>query len=174
MSAGHTQERGACVVVYGPQGCGKTTYKEQLRVLFGCGHVVDHCDESAYQSAQTSKGTLFLTNCNPPLKRRDDPPDRFRIVFFPDALGMLRESQRAAKVIAAREHTHGNYINNAHIAQRLKEVMRDGRNWNATLSNSQRESLEQIATKIARILSGDPNHVDSWLDIAGYAQLCVP
>jgi len=28
-----------------------------------------------------------------------------------------------------------------------------------------------IFSKIARILNGDPNHLDSWTDIAGYATL---
>ena len=30
-----------------------------------------------------------------------------------------------------------------------------------------------IAVKIARILNGDPNHFDSWIDIAGYATLAA-
>jgi hypothetical protein len=41
------------------------------------------------------------------------------------------------------------------------------------LSNSQQESLDMIFHKIGRILNGDPNYVDSWVDIAGYAQLIV-
>jgi len=28
-----------------------------------------------------------------------------------------------------------------------------------------------IAHKIGRILNGDPNYADSWIDIAGYAKL---
>ena len=39
------------------------------------------------------------------------------------------------------------------------------------LSPDQREALEMIAHKIARILNGDPDYADSWHDIAGYAQL---
>jgi hypothetical protein len=35
----------------------------------------------------------------------------------------------------------------------------------------QREALEMIAHKIARIINGDPNYADSWVDIAGYAKL---
>jgi hypothetical protein len=35
----------------------------------------------------------------------------------------------------------------------------------------QREALEGVFTKIARILSGDPNHKDHWSDIAGGAHL---
>jgi len=39
------------------------------------------------------------------------------------------------------------------------------------LNNDQREALEMIAHKIARILNGDPNYADNWIDIAGYATL---
>jgi hypothetical protein len=35
----------------------------------------------------------------------------------------------------------------------------------------QRESLDMIQHKISRILNGDPNIVDSWADIAGYAHI---
>jgi hypothetical protein len=35
----------------------------------------------------------------------------------------------------------------------------------------QREALDMIAHKIARIINGDPDYADSWVDIAGYATL---
>lgn len=35
----------------------------------------------------------------------------------------------------------------------------------------QKEALSMIFSKIARILNGDPDHIDSWHDIAGYATL---
>ena len=41
------------------------------------------------------------------------------------------------------------------------------------MSNVQREALHMICSKLARIANGDPNHVDSWHDIAGYATLVV-
>jgi hypothetical protein len=31
--------------------------------------------------------------------------------------------------------------------------------------------LDMIFTKVGRILNGDSNHIDSWIDIAGYATL---
>jgi hypothetical protein len=39
------------------------------------------------------------------------------------------------------------------------------------LDNDQIEALEMIFSKLARILNGDPNYADSWIDIAGYATL---
>jgi hypothetical protein len=35
----------------------------------------------------------------------------------------------------------------------------------------QLQALDMIATKISRIVNGNPNHTDSWTDIAGYATL---
>ena len=39
------------------------------------------------------------------------------------------------------------------------------------LDNDQLEALDMIVHKIARIVNGDPNYSDSWVDIAGYAKL---
>jgi hypothetical protein len=54
----------------------------------------------------------------------------------------------------------------------MKWEWRKAEGWKR-LSVGQREALEMIAHKIARILSGDPNHKDHWEDIAGYAELVV-
>jgi hypothetical protein len=74
-------------------------------------------------------------------------------------------------LLAAREHTHGNFEATALIAQRFKDVARNTPNWGAKLTDVQREALEGVFTKVARILSGDPNHKDHWSDIAGGAHL---
>ena len=72
--------------------------------------------------------------------------------------------------IEARHETHGDYTNTAQVSQHLKTTMRNARNWNR-LSNDKRESLDMIMTKVARIMSGEPNEPDHWLDIEGYAKL---
>jgi hypothetical protein len=76
----------------------------------------------------------------------------------------------AAKIIKERAKTHGDYSANAHVAQGLKEHMRASARW-ALLTEDMRESLELIATKIGRILSGNAHHVDHWRDGAGYFEL---
>ena len=73
-------------------------------------------------------------------------------------------------ILDEREKTHGEYYRNAMMAQELKDVLRRGKNWK-TLDDTQRETLEMIASKIGRILSGNPHEVDHWKDIAGYATL---
>lgn len=65
---------------------------------------------------------------------------------------------------------YGAFVDNAEITQRLKHVMRQHSGW-GDLRLSQAEALEMIAHKIGRILNGDPNYIDSWHDIGGYAGL---
>ena len=73
-------------------------------------------------------------------------------------------------LLTDRERTHGIFKDTASLAQSLKDVMRSSKNW-GRLSDSQKEALEQDATKTARILSGDFNFRDHWDDKGGYAQL---
>ena len=73
-------------------------------------------------------------------------------------------------VLSDRQSTYGSFEAVAQVAQTLKASMAASKNW-PRLRPHQRESLEMIASKIARILNGDPAHSDSWVDIAGYAQL---
>ena len=68
-----------------------------------------------------------------------------------------------------RGKRYGKFVNHARISQNLKEAMIDG-NW-GDLAADQKEALEMIVHKIARILNGDPDYDDSWHDIAGYATL---
>ena len=81
------------------------------------------------------------------------------------------EDQLRLPILAEREATHGNFAATALIAQRFKDVSKNTPNWNGNLTDVQRETLEAIFTKIARILSGDPNHPDHWRDIEGQARL---
>lgn len=76
----------------------------------------------------------------------------------------------ADRIIAERETSHGPYDDTARIAQGIKDVMHAAPNW-SKLTAKQKESLDLIASKQARILVGDPNHPDHWHDIAGYAKL---
>lgn len=74
------------------------------------------------------------------------------------------------EILKDRGATHGAFNDQAALAQALKAVMRRGRNWEG-LAGDARESLEAIATKISRILTGDAEEADHWNDIAGYARL---
>lgn len=75
-------------------------------------------------------------------------------------------------ILAQRGLRYGKFKDRAQLCQELKRVMvRHAEALGTTFTDSQWESLEMIAHKIARIVNGDPNHVDSWTDIAGYAKL---
>lgn len=74
------------------------------------------------------------------------------------------------KTLRTRHDRYGRYADLAPISQNLQVIMAGSRNWQF-LTSVQREALQMIASKIARILNGDPNHVDSWHDIGGYAKL---
>lgn len=72
--------------------------------------------------------------------------------------------------LAERGSRYGSFKGHAKITQDIKLIIDSN---SGKLSPSQRESLEMIAHKMGRILNGDPNYDDSWIDIAGYAQLVV-
>ena len=83
---------------------------------------------------------------------------------------MRKKKQTVDDTLKARGKTYGVFADNAHTAQRLKDTIRGSLGW-SRLVPDQREALEIIASKISRILHGDPEYVDNWHDIAGYALL---
>lgn len=80
--------------------------------------------------------------------------------------------QPITELLVKRDKTHGPFPDQAATTQSLKYLIRHHPKWD-DLNDMQRESLEMIAHKIARILAGDPNEPDHWNDIAGYAMLPV-
>jgi hypothetical protein len=73
-------------------------------------------------------------------------------------------------ILGERGERYGSFYANADTAQLLKQAMESLDGW-GKLQVDQCEALHMIAHKIARILNGDPNYADSWIDIAGYAKL---
>jgi hypothetical protein len=72
--------------------------------------------------------------------------------------------------LAERGSRYGAFDGHARISQDLKAVMHERSGWD-NLKPDQREALEMIQHKVARILNGDPSYADNWIDIAGYATL---
>lgn len=73
-------------------------------------------------------------------------------------------------LLQERGKSHGKWSEDAETAMLLKDLLRSRPGW-ARLSPSQQNSLDLIATKIARILAGNPSFDDHWRDISGYAML---
>lgn len=75
-------------------------------------------------------------------------------------------------ILNERAGNYGSFATQARIAQRLKHVAHTAAGEQGkTFATDQAEALDMIFSKIGRILNGNPDHVDSWVDIAGYAQL---
>ena len=76
------------------------------------------------------------------------------------------------KTLAERGEKYGTFAGHAEVSQGIKRLMANElAKRNKLLADDQWEALEMIAHKIARIINGDPNYSDSWVDVAGYAKL---
>ena len=96
-----------------------------------------------------------------------------------------RDLDRAAKYFAGfvaetgidetldeRAQDYGKFKDGAALMQGIKRLLADhARMHNKTFADDQWEALEMIVHKMARIVNGNPDKVDSWTDIAGYAKL---
>ena len=73
------------------------------------------------------------------------------------------------KTLEQRSERYGEFKDVAETTYQLQEALR--RSQSKTMTSSQIIALDMICNKIARIVNGDPNYVDNWHDIAGYATL---
>lgn len=97
---------------------------------------------------------------------RNYPPPGFKEF---DVLGTLVGS--IDQTLAERASKYGDFTDLAVTAQNLKDEARRGVGW-GKLSGNQREAVDMILHKIARVISGgDPDYKDNWHDIAGYAKM---
>jgi len=74
------------------------------------------------------------------------------------------------ELLDERNSTHGSFIVNGRVSQKLKEVFRNEPGWEV-LDTIHREAVDHICGKFGRIMAGQPTFDDHWDDIAGYAQL---
>ena len=75
-------------------------------------------------------------------------------------------------VLADRGSRYGQFTGHAALTQDLKSIIASYLAVRAkTLEPDQQEALDMICHKIGRIVNGDANYADSWVDIAGYAKL---
>lgn len=78
------------------------------------------------------------------------------------------------EVLVQRGNRYGSFEGNARITQHLKFVIAEQLSMrDKVLPPEQQEALDMICHKIARIINGDNNYNDNWVDIAGYSQLVV-
>ena len=74
--------------------------------------------------------------------------------------------------IAQRGKEYGEFHEGAEVMQELKQVILSqlGQRGKQLLP-LQQEALDMICHKMGRIINGNPDNPDHWLDIAGYAKL---
>ena len=90
----------------------------------------------------------------------------------------VRQSHRTAsetadptikETLSQRQEQYGSFEDVAMLTEQMVDVMRKG--YYGKLAYNQKMALYMICSKMARIVNGNPNHKDSWHDIAGYATL---
>ena len=90
----------------------------------------------------------------------------------PLAIEMFDFPDQVDETLDARAVDYGKFIEGAEVMQMLKRVVQNAlSNRDKTLAHDQAESMDMIIHKIGRIVNGNPDVVDHWLDIAGYAKL---
>ena len=116
--------------------------------------------EAAQEAVEEIKTTVLDTSLSwaPPAKPK---PGEF-----------VQADTNVDAILNERGNTYGSFIGVAQIAQEMKDTIRGSLDeQNVSLQADHQEALDMIASKIARIITGNPNHTDSWIDIAGYATL---
>jgi hypothetical protein len=81
-------------------------------------------------------------------------------------------SYTVEKTLEDRGVNYGKFKDGAALMQALKRKLAEhAATHGKTFADDQWEALEMIVHKMARIVNGNPDVVDHWVDIAGYATL---
>lgn len=75
-------------------------------------------------------------------------------------------------ILAERGAAYGSYKDGTRIAMDLYALVQDTPSFDS-MDPAQQYAMFMFCAKMARLLNGDPHHVDSWNDIAGYATCVV-
>jgi hypothetical protein len=81
-------------------------------------------------------------------------------------------SDQLETTLQERGSRYGDFAGHAEVTMELKRLVTFAlRQRCKYLADDQQEALDMICHKIGRIINGDANYHDSWLDIAGYSML---
>ena len=75
------------------------------------------------------------------------------------------------KILEDRKKDYGSFVEQAKLTQELKKVIAP--KVSSIDEDFKKEALAMILHKIARIVNGNSSKIDTWQDIAGYAELVV-
>ena len=83
-----------------------------------------------------------------------------------------QESKNIDATLAERQSQYGSFEDVAFVTENIMATLAKARsNGLQDLPHTHRMALYMIASKMARIVNGDFNHLDSWHDIGGYSKL---
>jgi len=89
-------------------------------------------------------------------------------------MSKTKKTTEISTILKERDVNYGNFSEQANITMQLKVAIWDHLEKHHRLGDitaDQLESLHMICAKIGRIVNGNANYIDSWIDIAGYAKL---
>lgn len=82
----------------------------------------------------------------------------------------MKNAPKLDDTLKARGQTYGDFTDNAAVAQEIKDAVRRSPHYN-NLRPIHKEAIDVMASKISRIVTGDPEYADNWQDIQGYAKI---
>lgn len=95
-----------------------------------------------------------------------------KLLPVPEAPMLVPEPDKVDEVLDTRATQYGTFKDGAELMQSIKRTLAaHAQKHEKTFADDQWEALEMIVHKIARIVNGNPDNHDSWVDIAGYAML---
>jgi len=134
---------------------------------------------NASASAAAAKHKMSISNV---YKMRARALEDLRNFVVPEMLPMpepvkvtrnpASEAPNVDKTLDARAENYGKFKDGAALMQAIKrELAAHAAKHGKTFADDQWEALEMIVHKIGRIVNGNPDVIDHWVDIAGYATL---
>jgi len=93
-------------------------------------------------------------------------------VFAPPEMVPMPPVPDVNATLDARAENYGKFKDGAALMQAIKRSMAEhAARHGKSFADDQWEALEMIVHKIGRIVNGNPDVTDHWVDIAGYATL---
>ena len=83
---------------------------------------------------------------------------------------MAKPQDQISQILKDREKTHGSFLMKSFFIQEIMDNISELYSYR-DMEADQKEALHMIIHKISRILYGNANYADNWIDIAGYAKL---
>jgi hypothetical protein len=149
------------------------TYKLRKQVQEGDQLITAPAPEATGRKVTVSRSQLEIAK-----KLGIKPEDFIReglkqgMLQYDDERDMTGEDTDIDGTLDERAQDYGKFKDGAALMQGIKRLLADhARMHNKTFADDQWEALEMIVHKIGRIVNGNPDKVDHWVDIAGYAKL---